>query len=280
MRRPMLGASSAELLAVVAPPACAACRAPLAARGCGCAPTARRALPWLPRAGCPRCGLPSHAARRCPAARRRSRARGRRWPTTASARDARGGAEVPRRAAGGGLMAAHMAANLPAALRGRHASRRPGAAAARAAPAPRVRPRGRARRRRWRRGSAAGRARACVRRDRARRQVGARRRVRRRRGRLAIELRGAPPPRRRCSRRRPHDGRDARRLRPRAARRRLRRGGRDHLRADAVTPSATSRPSVASRLCRRLAPVRAVSRLWRRLAAAVPAIAILYRQSR
>jgi predicted amidophosphoribosyltransferase len=58
----------AELIAVLAPPACAACRAPLddaAALVCG---PCLRGLPWLRTGGCRRCGLPSHAGRACPAA--------------------------------------------------------------------------------------------------------------------------------------------------------------------------------------------------------------------
>jgi len=58
----------AELLALVAPPACAACRTPLAAADrlvCG---ACVRELPWLRGLRCPRCALPSHLSRGCPAA--------------------------------------------------------------------------------------------------------------------------------------------------------------------------------------------------------------------
>jgi predicted amidophosphoribosyltransferase len=56
-----------ELLALVVPPTCAACRAPgLRAADVLCA-ACRRSLPWLPRARCERCALPL-PCRRCPAA--------------------------------------------------------------------------------------------------------------------------------------------------------------------------------------------------------------------
>jgi predicted amidophosphoribosyltransferase len=106
----------AELVAVVVPPACAACRAPLpraTLRLCaGCA----RALPWLPRRLCPRCGLPSHR-RGCPAA---GAAFTRAWAPLAyegvarelvAALKFRGALPLAT------LMAAHMAVNLPADLR-------------------------------------------------------------------------------------------------------------------------------------------------------------------
>ncbi|HEY4280746.1 MAG TPA: double zinc ribbon domain-containing protein [Conexibacter sp.] len=56
-----------ELLAALAPPACAACRAPLHQPRellCG---DCRRALPWLPDPRCPRCGLPAPCGAICPA---------------------------------------------------------------------------------------------------------------------------------------------------------------------------------------------------------------------
>ena len=139
-------------------------------------------------------------------------------------------------------MAAHVAANLPLDLRASDASssrcrrsRRGAAGAGSIPPASCAR--------RWR-------ARldlpvdAClVRRDRAGRQVGATRAVRRRRDRMRIELRAPAPAGRAARRRRPHDRRDARRLRPRAPRRGLRGGGRGHLRPDALSPG----PSPAGR---------------------------------
>lgn len=57
----------AELTAALAPPACLACRAPLAdaqAELCG---DCRRALPWLAEPRCPRCALPAPCGSRCPA---------------------------------------------------------------------------------------------------------------------------------------------------------------------------------------------------------------------
>jgi predicted amidophosphoribosyltransferase len=182
----------AELLAVVAPPACVACREPLPRadlRLCaGCA----RALPWMPRGTCSRCGLPSHR-QECPAARAAFQ---RAWAPLAydgvarelvAALKFRGALPVAA------LMAAHMAANLPAELRA-------GRALVPVPPQP-----ARARRRGF--DSAGVLASelatrlglpedACLRRrDREPRQVGAGRRQRRRPGRLAIELRRPAPPR-------------------------------------------------------------------------------------
>jgi predicted amidophosphoribosyltransferase len=57
----------AELVAIVAPPACVACREPLARADellCG---DCLRALPWLRGWCCPRCGLPRHRRSGCPA---------------------------------------------------------------------------------------------------------------------------------------------------------------------------------------------------------------------
>ena len=59
----------AELLAVVAPPACAACREPLPRAEVLLCPPCLRALPWLRDARCPRCALPAHGGRPCPARR-------------------------------------------------------------------------------------------------------------------------------------------------------------------------------------------------------------------
>jgi ComF family protein len=57
----------AELRAAVVPPACCACRAPLAdARELLCG-DCRRTLPWLPRPRCRRCGLPGPCGDACPA---------------------------------------------------------------------------------------------------------------------------------------------------------------------------------------------------------------------
>ena len=64
----MLRALADEVLALVVPPACLACRRPLTRAGevlCACC---RRGLPWLPDVRCPRCALPA-PCRPCPAAR-------------------------------------------------------------------------------------------------------------------------------------------------------------------------------------------------------------------
>jgi predicted amidophosphoribosyltransferase len=56
----------AELTALIAPPTCAACRAPLARAGAPVCPGCLQELPWLPRAVCRRCALPHHGGRACP----------------------------------------------------------------------------------------------------------------------------------------------------------------------------------------------------------------------
>jgi ComF family protein len=57
-----------ELLAILAPPACAACRAPLPRADATVCAACLRGLPWLRGARCPRCALPAHSGRACPAA--------------------------------------------------------------------------------------------------------------------------------------------------------------------------------------------------------------------
>jgi ComF family protein len=58
-----------ELVALIAPPRCAVCAAPLARAGEALCAGCRRALPWLRGVVCARCALPlPHARRRCPAA--------------------------------------------------------------------------------------------------------------------------------------------------------------------------------------------------------------------
>jgi predicted amidophosphoribosyltransferase len=57
-----------ELVALVVPPACLACRAPLARAGAALCGPCRAALHWLADP-CPRCGLPRPCGRRCPGAR-------------------------------------------------------------------------------------------------------------------------------------------------------------------------------------------------------------------
>jgi predicted amidophosphoribosyltransferase len=63
----MLRRLADELLALLVPPACLACRCSLARAGDPLCPSCRRALPWLPEPRCPRCALPSPCGP-CPAA--------------------------------------------------------------------------------------------------------------------------------------------------------------------------------------------------------------------
>ena len=189
----MAGRVVSELLAVVVPPACVACRAPLARAELRLCAACTRALPWLPPQGCRRCGLPAHR-RGCPAA---GAAFVRAWAPMAydgvarqlvAALKFRGALPVAA------LMAAHVAANLPADVRDGgpvalvavppQASRRrrrgfDPAGELTAALAPRL-------------GLATW---ACLRRRDRESQLGATRAQRRRAGRLAIELRSPPPPR-------------------------------------------------------------------------------------
>jgi predicted amidophosphoribosyltransferase len=108
----------AELLAIVAPPACVSCREPLLhgdellCAGC------LRALPWLRGWRCPRCGLPRHRHGGCPATRA---AFSRAWAPMAYEGPARALVQALKfRAAlpAAGVMAAQIAATLPAELRG------------------------------------------------------------------------------------------------------------------------------------------------------------------
>jgi predicted amidophosphoribosyltransferase len=102
----------AEILALIAPPACAACRSPLDPAGEGLCPACRRALPWVGEPRCPRCALPAPCAP-CPA---RGAAFARAWAPLAHAGPAR--ALVNALKFGGALaladlMAAQMAAGAP-----------------------------------------------------------------------------------------------------------------------------------------------------------------------
>jgi len=182
----------AELIALLAPPGCLACGRALARADERLCVECVRALPWL-RAGCPRCGLPKHRGRRCPAA---GAAFERAWAPMAYE-------GITRRLVAGlkfrgalvvaDLMAAHIAANLPPGLRD---------PAVALVPVPAARARRRARgfdparvltlalARRLDRPFAD----CLVRRDRAGRQVGTGRRERRAPGRLLIHVRGSPPP--------------------------------------------------------------------------------------
>jgi ComF family protein len=182
-----------ELLAVVVPPACVACRAPLARADLRLCSGCTRALPWLPARVCHRCGLPLHR-RSCPAA---GAAFARCWAPLAYdgvARELVGALKFRGALPVAALMAAHIAANLPADIRDHAVALVP------------VPPQAARHRRRGFDPAAelaAGLAArlgigvsACLRRrDRQAPQVGATRAQRRRGGRLAIELR-APPPRR------------------------------------------------------------------------------------
>src|SRR4051812_6353286 len=117
-----------DLLALLVPPACVVCRRPLRVAGAVAGAGCLRGLPWLRGRRCPRCALPRHRDS-CPAARA---AFDRAWAPLAYEGTAR---ELVRalkfRAALPvvQLMAAHMAANLPADLRA------PPTAAAAAVPA-------------------------------------------------------------------------------------------------------------------------------------------------
>ena len=152
-----------------------------------------RALPWLRRA-CPRCGLPTHRARGCPAA---FAAFPRSWAPVAYegvARDLVGALKFHAALPAADVMAAHMAANLPASLRAADAALVP----VPAAPAHR-RARGfdparvltQALSRRLERPLAD----CLVRGGRTTRQVGATRSARRAPGRIDIRVRGSPPAR-------------------------------------------------------------------------------------
>jgi predicted amidophosphoribosyltransferase len=184
----------AELLAVVVPPACVVCGASLPRAELWLCVVCTRALPWLPARTCPRCGLVSHR-RGCPAAHA---AFGRAWAPLAHdgvARELVAALKFRGALPVAALMAAHVAANLPADLR----------AGAPAALVPVPSQAVRARRRGFDPAGVLAAALAprlglpvsrCLRRrDRAPRQVGSTRRQRRRAGRLAIELRAPPPPR-------------------------------------------------------------------------------------
>jgi ComF family protein len=181
-----------ELLALAVPPACVVCRAALPRAELRLCAGCMRALPWLPARVCRRCGLPSHR-RGCPAA---ASAFTRAWSPLAYdgvARDLVAALKFRAALPVAAVMAAHIAANLPAELR-------VGAVLVPVPPQP-------ARRRRRGFDPAGELARrlaarldldlaACLRRrDRGRPQVGASRSQRRRTGRLAIDLRAPPPTR-------------------------------------------------------------------------------------
>ena len=106
-----------HLIDLLAPPACAACGAPLPRAGPVLCPACAQVVPWLSR-GCPRCALPGHGGRPCPAARA---AFDRSWapaayagPAAALVRALKFGGRLPLASA----MAAAIAARLPPELRG------------------------------------------------------------------------------------------------------------------------------------------------------------------
>jgi predicted amidophosphoribosyltransferase len=181
-----------ELIAVVAPPGCAACGRALVRSAERLCTECTRALPWL-HGGCPRCGLPAHRGRRCPAAHA---AYPRAWAPLAYEGVARRlVAALKFRGAlpAADLMAAHIAANLPMSLRD---------PAAVLVPVPAAPARRRARGfdpARVLTAALAGRIErqlvdCLVREDRTARQVGAGGRERRAPGRLLVRVRGSPPP--------------------------------------------------------------------------------------
>jgi predicted amidophosphoribosyltransferase len=198
-----------QLLSILVPPACAICRRPLRDVGAvACAGCLRR-LPWLRGHRCPRCALPRHRAG-CPAA---GAAFDRAWAPLAyegAARDLVAALKFRAALPVAGLMAAHLAANLPADLRGaaragppRADPRGPPPRGARLAVVPVPAHRGRRRRRGFDAAALLAAALAgrtglpltpCLRRvDRGRRQVGAGRVLRRSAGRFEAVLTAAPP---------------------------------------------------------------------------------------
>jgi predicted amidophosphoribosyltransferase len=109
---------AAEVAALVAPPACVACRASLTDAQELLCPACRRTLPWLRGERCPRCALPRHRAGGCPAARAAFDAA---WAPLAYDDTARAIVHALKFRASlpvADVMAAHVAATLPAALRG------------------------------------------------------------------------------------------------------------------------------------------------------------------
>jgi predicted amidophosphoribosyltransferase len=180
-----------ELLSVIAPPVCAACGEGLPrADGLVCAGCLRE-LPWIGERGCPRCALPSHRGRGCPAAAAPFDGA---WAPLAYEGPARQLVQALKFRGAlplAGLMAAQMAAGAPALL--------PAQAAVVPVPPSRIRLRERgfdpaallARELAARRG---GELRRVLRRvDRAGRQVGAPRAERRAEGRVRVEVREPAP---------------------------------------------------------------------------------------
>lgn len=195
----------AELLAVVVPPACVACRDALPRAELWLCAACTRALPWMPARTCPRCGLAMHR-RGCPAA---GAAFARAWAPLAHdgvARQLVGALKFRGALPVATLMAAHVAANLPESLRADAQAGGPPETLRTGDPVALVPVPPQAVRARRRGFDPAGVLAAALgprlglpvvpclrRRDRAGRQVGSSRVQRLRAGRLAVELRAPPP---------------------------------------------------------------------------------------
>ena len=111
----MLHRALSELLALVAPPACATCRAPLARADEVLCASCRRAVPWLRGPRCGRCGLPA-PCRPCPAARAAYDAAWAPVSYDASARELVAALKFRAALPAVEVMAAQMAAGAPRAL--------------------------------------------------------------------------------------------------------------------------------------------------------------------
>jgi predicted amidophosphoribosyltransferase len=106
----------ASVAALLAPPACVACRRPPARPGDALCPACRAALPWLGGPRCARCALPAPCGARCPMA---GGAIARAWSPVAFEGPARGVVHALKfRGAVGlaDLMAAQMVATAPPGL--------------------------------------------------------------------------------------------------------------------------------------------------------------------
>src|SRR3954464_13795506 len=107
----------AELVALPAPPACAACRRPLASADARVCPGCLARIPWLRGPCCPRCALPAPRGAPCAA---RGAPYARAWSPVAYEGVARDLIWALKFEGGLGLadlLGAQIAANLPRALR-------------------------------------------------------------------------------------------------------------------------------------------------------------------
>jgi predicted amidophosphoribosyltransferase len=105
-----------ELVSLLVPPRCAACRAPGRRAADVLCATCRRALPWLPGESCERCALPLPCGRRCPARDASFHAA---WAAVAyegAARDVLHALKFRAARPLAAVMAAQIAAGLPASL--------------------------------------------------------------------------------------------------------------------------------------------------------------------